>query len=163
MPDLTELTFIETTSTSDDLSFIETSATDEIILSYYKELDFVTDKAVKAKLPDAVFGDNIDSSPHASSLIYLIKLNNQPIGFLEMSFESMYITNMVYLMSLYVVPDYRRRGVGTAAINFFKAGIAMNRNIKYVSVHCHENDKLFYEKNGFTSEVWLTRICSVNK
>lgn len=74
--------------------------------------------------------------------VWVVELQNHPVGFMAM--------NKDFVDQLYIHPDYQRRGIGKALLNF-----AIEKSPDHVwlyTLQINVNARAFYEKNGFVAE-----------
>ena len=113
------------------------------------------------------FADNVSKLPlsqietykkydmPSDNIIYSLILDGVGVGFIEFSVKSYYITNMAHLLNLFILKEYRNKGLGSKAILFFKEYVKNIEGVDYITVDCNVDNKKFYEKNGFNTEVLL--------
>jgi ribosomal protein S18 acetylase RimI-like enzyme len=74
--------------------------------------------------------------------VWVVELENHPVGFMAM--------NKDFIDQLYIDPDYQRRGIGKALINFARE---MSPDHMWLyTLQINVNARAFYEKNGFVAE-----------
>jgi ribosomal protein S18 acetylase RimI-like enzyme len=74
--------------------------------------------------------------------VWVAEMDGRPVGMMAMSNE--------FVDQLYIHPDYQRRGIGEALINF-----ARQRSPEHVwlyTLQINVNARAFYEKTGFIAE-----------
>lgn len=106
--------------------------------------------------PDAMI-DGFDHGWHAERdrkritdsrhIVHLIEQDRQPVGYIIL-----YLGQTPLLMSLYILPEHHRRGVGRAAFAFIRERF---RSLGHSSFTCHylpQNSaaRAFYERMGGT-------------
>ena len=77
-----------------------------------------------------------------SHSVWVVELDGRPVGMMAMAND--------FVDQLYIHPDYQRRGIGEALLNF-----ARERSPDHVwlyTLQININARAFYEKNGFIAE-----------
>lgn len=77
-----------------------------------------------------------------SNDVWVVEINQRPVGFMAMHHD--------FIDHLYIDPDYQRRGIGKALLDF-----ARQRSPEHVwlyTLQANVNARAFYEKNGFVAE-----------
>ena len=93
--------------------------------------------------------ESIEKCKNKINEYIVCKINNQVVGFLRHGKNKKgYNDNYAEIYALYINKDYRRKGIGTALINF--AFEILKSNYKYVliSTLVQNNTNLFYKKIG---------------
>ena len=99
---------------------------------------------------------------------YLYFLDNQYVGFMNISIRSDYVNGtatspVVYIEAIYVLPEYRKKGIGQELIQHAEA-VARERGIKEVASDCLIDNMLsekFHKGCGFEEKERV--ICFVKK
>jgi len=99
---------------------------------------------------------------------YLYFLDNQYVGFMNISIRSDYVNGtetspVVYIEAIYVLPEYRKKGIGQELIQHAEA-VARERGIKEVASDCLIDNVLsekFHKGCGFEEKERV--ICFVKK
>lgn len=144
-----------------ELRFVPVNKNNYEIEIYRKLLSGEVDNAVKSKLPLSQIETYKKYDMPSDNIIYSLILDGVSVGFIEFSVKSYYITNMAHLLNLFILKEYRNKGLGSKAILFFKEYVKNIEGVDYITVDCNVDNKKFYEKNGFNTEVWLTKTCIV--
>lgn len=131
------------------------------VRNFKRLLSADVDNKVKSELPRAAIDKYTEATVEYESNLYLLKLSDVSIGFIEFTFDSCYVTNMAHLINVFVLEEYRGMGYGSEAVNFFKEAVKREPTMCYASVDCTIHNKEFYEKNGFEEDVWLTKTCLI--
>ena len=79
--------------------------------------------------------------------IFIVEENKKIIAYISIDINE----NSVYIADLYVLPEYRRKGIATKLIKFVDE-VRKNKNKRYLRVDVRTKDKpalRFYEKFGF--------------
>ena len=74
--------------------------------------------------------------------VWVVELHNRPIAFLAMKDD--------FIDHLYVHPDYQKRGVGKALLEFARQ--LSPDHLWLYTLQANVNAMAFYEKNGFVAE-----------
>jgi len=74
--------------------------------------------------------------------IWVAEVDNRPVAFMAMNDE--------FVDQLYIHPDYWRRGIGDALLNFARA--QSPEHVWLYTLQVNVNARAFYEKNGFVAE-----------
>ena len=74
--------------------------------------------------------------------IWVAEVDNRPVAFMAMNDE--------FVDQLYIHPDYWRRGIGNALLNFARA--QSPEHVWLYTLQVNVNARAFYEKNGFVAE-----------
>ena len=94
------------------------------------------------------------------SVIFIAEASHQPIAMMQLypSFSTVALNSIWILNDLYVVPDYRRCGVGRkmleAAVHFAKSEGAVRLDLK--TAHDNEAAMRLYEEFGFMRDAHFT-------
>ncbi len=84
------------------------------------------------------FRDHVLTTNH----VWVVEMEGHPVGLMAMEDD--------FIDQLYIHPDYQRRGIGEAFLNF-----ARQRSPEHVwlyTLQVNVNARAFYEKNGFIAE-----------
>jgi ribosomal protein S18 acetylase RimI-like enzyme len=74
--------------------------------------------------------------------VWVVEVVDRPVAFLAMERE--------FIDQLYVHPDYQRRGIGEALLNFARRQFP--DHLWLFTLQSNVNARAFYEKQGFTAE-----------
>jgi GNAT superfamily N-acetyltransferase len=77
-----------------------------------------------------------------SNEVWVAELEHRPIAFMAMRGD--------FIDQLYIDPDYQRRGIGKALLNFAKG--QSPHHLWLYTLQVNANACAFYEKNGFIAE-----------
>jgi len=114
-----------------------------------------------------LYNNNFKNSPHRkkykqemwndklrNSIILVLKSNSNIIGFLE-SWNKQRYPNIQILVSIFIVPEHRRKDNAKLLFNEAKKLIMQNNSINKIIVHFRDSKKEtlepFYEKLGFSN------------
>jgi len=76
------------------------------------------------------------------NLVWVVEVDNSPVAFMAMKNE--------FIDQLYIHPDYWRRGIGEALLNFARE--QSPDHLWLYTLQVNVNARAFYEKNGFVAE-----------
>lgn len=74
--------------------------------------------------------------------VWVVEVDHQPVAFMAM--------NKDFVDQLYIHPDYWRRGIGKALLNFARE--QSSHHLWLYTLQVNVNARAFYEKNGFLAE-----------
>ena len=74
--------------------------------------------------------------------VWVVEWGQQPVAFLAI--------NRDFIDQLYIHPDYQRRGIGRALLDF--ARVLSPDHLWLYTLQVNTNARAFYEKNGFIAE-----------
>jgi GNAT superfamily N-acetyltransferase len=74
--------------------------------------------------------------------IWVVEVDHRPVAFMAMEKD--------FIDQLYIHPDYQRRGIGKAFLNFAREQSA--EHVWLYTLQNNVNARAFYEKNGFVAE-----------
>jgi len=74
--------------------------------------------------------------------VWIVEMNNRPVAFMAMEND--------FIDQLYIHPDYQRRGIGEALLNFARG--QSPEHLWLYTLQVNFNARAFYEKNGFIAE-----------
>ena len=74
--------------------------------------------------------------------VWVVERDHRPVAFMAMENE--------FIDQLYIHPDYQRRGIGKALLNFARK--QSPDHIWLYTLQVNVNARAFYEKNGFIAE-----------
>jgi ribosomal protein S18 acetylase RimI-like enzyme len=138
------------------LFFVEPSMNTTYIIRDYRDADFdavtiLWRVAREKSLPDFqrqkgyffyedqnYFRDHVLKKNH----VWVVEVDDHPVAFMAMEND--------FIDQLYIHPDYQRRGIGKALLDF-----ARERSPEHVwlyTLQVNVNARTFYEKNGFIAE-----------
>ena len=120
----------------------------ELIKSYYQE--DATEKFIDSiKIQKTI--DELSSHPDKGTIL-IIEQKDSIIGYciLINYWSNEYGGNLLHIDELYVIPEYRKKGIGTNLIKYlienkFNNSIAIQVEVTALNIKA----KKFYEKNGF--------------
>ena len=84
------------------------------------------------------FRDHILKENH----VWVLEVDQRPVAFLAMRDD--------FIDHLYVHPDYQKRGIGKALLNY--AHQLSPEHLRLYTLQVNTNARAFYEKYGFTAE-----------
>jgi ribosomal protein S18 acetylase RimI-like enzyme len=138
------------------LFFVQPSMNTTYIIRDYRDADFdavtiLWRVAREKSLPDFqrqkgyffyedqnYFRDHVLKENH----VWVVEVDDHPVAFMAMKND--------FIDQLYIHPDYQRRGIGKALLDF-----ARQRSPEHVwlyTLQVNVNARTFYEKNGFIAE-----------
>ena len=74
--------------------------------------------------------------------VWVVEVTNRPVAFMAMNGE--------FVDQLYIHPDFWRKGIGTALLNFARE--QSTSHVWLYTLQANVNARAFYEKNGFVAE-----------
>lgn len=74
--------------------------------------------------------------------VWVVEMNNQPVALMAMEND--------FIDQLYIHPDYQRRGIGEALLNFARG--QSPQHLWLYTLQINIPARAFYEKNGFIAE-----------
>lgn len=74
--------------------------------------------------------------------VWVVEIEGRPVAFMAM--------NQDFIDHLYIHPDFQRRGIGQALLNFARG--KSPEHIWLYTLQANVNARAFYEKNGFVVE-----------
>jgi ribosomal protein S18 acetylase RimI-like enzyme len=74
--------------------------------------------------------------------VWVVEVDHRPVAFMAMQNE--------FIDQLYIHPDYQRRGIGQALLNFARK--QSPDHVWLYTLQVNVNARAFYEKNGFVAE-----------
>jgi ribosomal protein S18 acetylase RimI-like enzyme len=77
-----------------------------------------------------------------SNRVFVVEAEGRPVGMMAMANE--------FVDQLYIHPDYQRRGIGEALLNFAKQ--QSPEHVWLYTLQINVNARAFYEKNDFVAE-----------